>query len=322
MLQQHRRRVDARRGAHALVHDRVPYATLIIPLLEHRAQHRVHLRRRLLVRRAQLRQNLQQPDLDERSRHAVVVVRLGQPVLHHLLEDGHEGGHEVLLRRRIRDGQVVQSAQRRGHDARVLVAEHLPKLAVQVRHRRRGLEVELVQRHHRLLSDVHLRVVEKLRDLRQHGRDGLLVDQPADGGERRAHHQVVVALQILLHGVDDEDDELVVLVEEGGSREVSHALQRYVRFVRRLHRVDVAERGVVAEHLDVHEANEILLELVLLEFRPGEDRAQHHDLPTHDGVLIRLVLRFACEIRGEGTVRPAGTGRARQLSFQTKARQP
>ena len=186
-----------------------------------------------------------------------------------------------------------------------------------------GLEVELVQRHHRLLSDVHLRVVEKLRDLRQHGRDGLLVDQPADGGERRAHHQVVVALQILLHGVDDEDDELVV---SRRGRRKSRGIPR-ASAIRPI-RSSPSPRGCSRTRRSWPSISTYMrrmrysLELVLLEFRPGEDRAQHHDLPTHDGVLIRLVLRFACEIRGEGTVRPAGTGRARQLSFQTKARQP
>jgi hypothetical protein len=78
----------------------------------------------------------------------------------------------------------------------------------------------------------------------------------------------------------------VILVEKGGRGEVSHAFQGEVRLVRRLDRVDIPERRVVPEHLHVHESDEILLELRALELGTREDRPQHDDLPTHDGIFV------------------------------------
>ena len=85
-------------AAHALVHDGVTYVCLVVRLLQRRTQHRVHLRRRRLVRRAERGEDLEQLDLHKRRGDAVVVVRLGQSVLHDLLEDGHERWDEIFMR--------------------------------------------------------------------------------------------------------------------------------------------------------------------------------------------------------------------------------
>lgn len=127
-----------------------------------------------------------------------------------------------------------------------------------------------MERHDSLLPHGLLGVREKIDDLGQHGRDGLLADKPARGGERGADDEVVVGPEVLLDGVYDEDDEVVALVDEERDGEVPRALEREGLVVGHLDGVDVAEGGVVAEHLGVDEAEEELLHLAAGHVRVGE----------------------------------------------------
>ena len=66
-----------------------------------------------------------QPHLNEWRGRLVVVVCAGQPSLHHLLEDANEAGRQVAVGGGVRSYEVMQAAERGGHDARVLVAQGL-----------------------------------------------------------------------------------------------------------------------------------------------------------------------------------------------------
>lgn len=150
-----------------------------------------------------------------------------------------------------------------------------------------------MERHDGLLPHGLLGMREQLDDLGQHGRDGLLPDEAAGGGERGADDEVVVGPEVLLYGVDDEDDEVVALVEEEGDGEVARALEREGLVVGHLDGVDVAEGGVVAEHLGVDEAEEELLHLPAGHVGVGEAALEVIQLPRDDPVLLRLGPRLA-----------------------------
>lgn len=75
----------------------------------------------------------------------------------------------------------------------------------------RGLLVEAVESHDRLLSDGLLGMREKVDNLGQNGGNGLVVDELADGGKGGGDDEEVVGAEIFLDGVDDEDDEVVVV---------------------------------------------------------------------------------------------------------------
>lgn len=134
---------------------------------------------------------------------------------------------------------------------------------------------------------------EEIDDLGQHGGDGLLADEPAGGGERGAYDEVVVGPEVLLDGVDDEDDEVVALVDEERDGEVAGALEREGLVVGHLDGVDVAEGGVVAEHLGVDEAEEELLHLAARHVGVGEAALEVLELAGDDAVLLRLGARLA-----------------------------
>mmetsp|Transcript_12356 Transcript_12356/g.30297 ORF Transcript_12356/g.30297 Transcript_12356/m.30297 type:complete len:490 (-) Transcript_12356:565-2034(-) len=161
--QQVRVGVDGGDGAHALVDDGVADGVAAVGAAQRLLQHRVHVLARHAVARAQHGQDLEQLDLDEGRREAVVIVRLGQAVLRHLLEDGGEGGDEVLVGARVLLDHLVQRAQRRAHHAGVLVAQHGAEVLVQIHASQRPLMlgvklVEPVQRHDRLLPHMLLGV--------------------------------------------------------------------------------------------------------------------------------------------------------------------
>lgn len=134
---------------------------------------------------------------------------------------------------------------------------------------------------------------EQLHDLGQHGGDGLLTNEAARGGERCADDEVVVRPEVLLDGVDHEDDEVVALVEEERDGEVAGPLERERLVVGHLDGVDVAEGGVVAEHLCVDEAEEELLHLAAWHVGVGEAALEVLELARDDAVLLRLGARLA-----------------------------
>lgn len=150
-----------------------------------------------------------------------------------------------------------------------------------------------MERHDGLLPYSLLGVREEIDDLGEHGGDGLLPDEAAGGGERGADDEVVVGPEVLLDGVDDEDDEVVALVDEERDGEVAGALEREGLVVGHLDGVDVAEGGVVAEHLGVDEAEEELLHLAARHVGVGEAALEVLELAGDDAVLLRLGARLA-----------------------------
>jgi hypothetical protein len=165
---------------------------------------------------------------------------------------------------------------------------NLAEIGDKVGDRRGGLVMESVKRHDGLLPDALLGVPEQLHHLRQHRRNGLLVDEPAHSVERGAHHQIIVRLEVLLDGVDDEDDEVVVLVEKKRDGQVASPLEEEAVVVGHLDGVDVAKRRVVAEHLHVDEADDVLLHLALGDVGLGDAALEGLDLVEHDAVLLGL----------------------------------
>lgn len=123
--------------------------------------------------------------------------------------------------------------------------------------------VKAMQRHNGLLPDSVLGVVKEVDDAGEDSGNGLLVDEAADGVEGGADDEVVIRGEIFLDSVNDEDDEVVIVAKEEGDGEVSRALEEEGVVVSHLDGVNVAEGGVVAEHLDVEEADDVLLHLAL-----------------------------------------------------------
>lgn len=193
----------------------------------------------------------------------MVVVRLGQPPLSHLLQNADEAHDQILERIDVGGNEIEEWAQRRTHHSRIIVAEPLAEVGKEMGNRGGGLLVEAMEGHDGLLPNGLLRVAEQFHHLRKNGGDGLVVDELANGIERGANDKVVVGAEILLDGVDDEDDEVVIVGEEESDGEVPSALEDEAVVVGHLDGVDVGERRVVAEHLDVDEADEVLLHLAL-----------------------------------------------------------
>lgn len=134
---------------------------------------------------------------------------------------------------------------------------------------------------------------EQLYDLGQHGRDGLLTDEAARGGERCADDEVVVRPEVLLDGVDHEDDKVVALIEEKRDGEVAGSFERERFVVGHLDGMDVAEGGIVAEHLGVDEAEEELLHLAAWHVGVRKAALEVLELARDDAVLLRLGARLA-----------------------------
>lgn len=134
----------------------------------------------------------------------------------------------------------------------------------------RGALIEPVKSHDSFLPHRLLGVSKQLHDLRQHRRYRLLVNQPADGVQGGADDEIIIRPQILLDRIDDQDDQIMVLVEEESHREIARPLERQRVVVRHLDGVDVAEGGVVAEHLHVDEADDVLLHLPLGDLGLGD----------------------------------------------------
>ena len=135
-------------------------------------------------------------------------------------------------------------------------------------------------------------MVEEGEDrLEQRGKE-LLAHQLRDRDQRRAHLHVVRRRDVASHRVDGERDQLMARVEAGGTRHVANALGDEIRLLRHVHRVDVAEIGVVAEHLCIHDPHERLFQLLISELR-GEDLLERGHLGGQDLILFLLRLALA-----------------------------
>lgn len=150
-----------------------------------------------------------------------------------------------------------------------------------------------VERHDCFSSNCLLGMREKFDDDGQNGGNRLVVDEAADGVQRRANNEVVIRLEILLYGVNDEDDEVVIVAEEERDGEVASAFGEEIVVVSHFHGVDVTERGVVAEHLDVEEAYDVLFHLPFRDVRLGDAAFEGFDFAEDDAVLLRLGSGFA-----------------------------
>jgi hypothetical protein len=107
------------------------------------------------------------------------------------------------------------------------------------------------------------------------------------------HLEVVLRLQVSLYGADHEDDHVRVLLDEEGAREVADALHQQVLALSQVHRVDVREGRVVAQHLHVDRAYQQLSQLLLRHISLIEFHFQGLGLCCNDFVLFLLRTRFS-----------------------------
>ena len=147
-----------------------------------------------------------------------------------------------------------------------------------------------VESHDGLLPDNLLGVGEEVDDLGQNDRDGLVIDELANGIEGGADDKVIVRATVLLDGVDDEDNEVVIVGEEESDGEIAGALEEEIVVVGHLDGVDVGKGGVVAKHLDVDEADEVLFHLALGDVKLAETAFEGFHLLKNDAVL--------CDVHG------------------------
>ena len=218
----------------------------------------------------------------------MVVIGFGQPALSDLLENADEADDQVLKGVRVGGNEIKKGAESSTHDSWIVVAESLAEVGKEMGNRGGGLVVEAVESHDGLLPDSLLGVGEEVDDLGQNGRDGLVVDELADGIEGGADDKVIVGAKVLLDGVDDEDNEVVIVGEEESDGEIAGALEEEIVVVGHLDGVDVGKGGVVAKHLDVDEADEVLLHLALGDIRLAETAFEGFHLLKNDAVLLGL----------------------------------
>lgn len=218
----------------------------------------------------------------------MIVISLWQPSLGYLLENANEADDQILEGIGIGSDEIKQRTKSGPHDSGIVVAEPLPEIGDEMSDGGRGLLVEAVESHDRLLSDGLLGMGEKVDNLGQNGGNGLVVDELADGGKGGGDDEEVVGAEIFLDGVDDEDDEVVVVGEEESDGEVAGAFEEEGIVVSHLDGVDISEGGVVAEHFDIDEANEVLLHLPLGDVGLGKAALEGFDLAEDDAVLLRL----------------------------------
>mmetsp|Transcript_36428 Transcript_36428/g.86520 ORF Transcript_36428/g.86520 Transcript_36428/m.86520 type:complete len:597 (+) Transcript_36428:1320-3110(+) len=280
--------IDRRDRPDGLVHDSVADGVPRVGSPHDVRQDGVDVLACRLVPLPELREDLEQLDLDKGGRRLVVVVSLREPVLSDLLEDADKARDEVLVRARRLPDDFVQSAEGCAHDGRVVVAEHLPQGLVELFAERRTDLQEAVQDHDRLLLHELLRVAESLEHERHEARDGVVVDQLAEGVQRRAHDEVVVVLEVLHDRVDEHDDVLRFLIQEERRGEIADLLEDPVLVAAGVDDVYVCKAGIVPEHLNVDKPEQILPHLGFVQVRAPEDRLERADLLGHDPVLLLL----------------------------------
>lgn len=83
-------------------------------------------------------------DLNEWSRHLVIIVALGQSVFRNLFKNADEANDEVLVRVRIVVYEVIERAKSSTHDARVVIAKSFSEIREKVRNGGRRFVVESV----------------------------------------------------------------------------------------------------------------------------------------------------------------------------------
>ena len=115
------------------------------------------------------------------------------------------------------------------------------------------------------------------------------------GRERDGALEHVGRLQVALQAIDEHHAELVLGREAEACAEVGHALLHEVVGGGQLDGLHVAEARVVAEHLDVEQANQELLEPLARQRvgAVGQQLLERHDFERHDAVLLLLRLGLA-----------------------------
>mmetsp|Transcript_47898 Transcript_47898/g.89253 ORF Transcript_47898/g.89253 Transcript_47898/m.89253 type:complete len:205 (+) Transcript_47898:2659-3273(+) len=204
----------------------------------------------------------------------MVVVCLGQSVLHYLFEDVDETGHKALVGPRVRGHDMVQGAERGIHHRRILVAEHLAKAGQVRRDAVRGALEEGVQRQHRLLAHELLGVGQQIQHALHQRGDGLRARQLGRRRQRRARDEMVVIAKILLQRVDNQNDQLVRVVQKKRGGHVPNLLEKQRRFVAHLDGLDISKGGVVPKHVDIQQTQQQLLHLDAVHLRIDEAHLQ------------------------------------------------
>lgn len=258
--------VDAGDGADALVHHREPRVDPGVGALHALVDHLVHVLGGALVVVAEVREHVEDADLQPGRRDAPVLVGGGQGALADLLQDGHErrDGLAVAARGRGLD-EVVVEAERRGHDAGVGVVEALLEARLDLGEDA-GLDLpEAVQDQHGLLADHLVGVVDELGDEILHGGDGVGVEEADHGRQGGADLDEVGGGEVAPPVVDQQQHVLVIGVEEQGAGQVANALADGVAVGRHVDAGDVPEgTDVVSKHLAVKQSNQTLFQSSLL----------------------------------------------------------
>mmetsp|Transcript_30189 Transcript_30189/g.59784 ORF Transcript_30189/g.59784 Transcript_30189/m.59784 type:complete len:255 (+) Transcript_30189:2486-3250(+) len=148
----------------------------------------------------------------------------------------------------------------RPHDAGVAVAQQPPEVRHQIGRGKgpRIQHVEAVHRENALLAHHVGLVVHQLPHFRRDGGDHVRRDEPRHRHERHRRLQDVGAPQVPLQLVHQHETKLVARREARAARHVPSPLVQDARTRGELHRLDVPEAGVVAQHLHVHETHQEL----------------------------------------------------------------
>ncbi len=133
-------------------------------------------------------------------------------------------------------------------------------------------------------------MVHELDDVLQDGGDHLGRHQLAQGRERSDDDEDVGVVHVALQLVDEHEPELVLRAQHERRAQVAGALVDRGRGRSELDGTDVAERGVMAEHLGVHEADEELLHRLLVQVAVAHEHFQMRHLAVDDAVLLLLGL--------------------------------
>lgn len=136
-------------------------------------------------------------------------------------------------------------------------------------------------------------MTQKLNNLRQNRRDGLFINQLTNSIKRGANDQIVIGFEVLLNGINNQDDQIVILVQEQSDGQIPSSFKDQIVIVGHLDGVDVAKGGVVAEHLDVDETNDILFHLALGDVRFGDAALESLDLVEDNSVFFGFGSGFA-----------------------------
>mmetsp|Transcript_6990 Transcript_6990/g.18794 ORF Transcript_6990/g.18794 Transcript_6990/m.18794 type:complete len:271 (-) Transcript_6990:49-861(-) len=228
----------------------------------------------------------------------MVIKRLGQTVLRHLLQNGRKRGKQILVQAGVNLDCVVKCTQGSVHDAGVLVAQCCAEVLVYL-HARKGTLVlwvklvEVMEHHDSFLAHMLFGVAKPVH---HHGVNSVDKIRPY---ELCGHHQggthidEVVALQVTEQRVHKQKHKLMVVIQELGQGQVGCLLGKQVGLACKLQGLHVGKTGVMAQHLAINEPDHVLLPPAFVELGIREPLFQHLQLPGDDAILLQFALAFS-----------------------------